>query len=115
MKEYAKYYGPPQKILAVPFLLRQMELDQWSHGRGGRRVLVYVEFMKTFTISCKITQTNPKMAQVIISQFVGPDGELAASMQCYLSQRCNHAVPKEVTRGLFKPMPLAQRNLPTWK
>ena len=34
----------------------------------------------------KITQTNPKIAQVIISQFGGPDGELAASMR-YLSQR----------------------------
>ena len=33
-----------------------------------------------------ITCTNPKMAQLIISQFGGPDGELAAS-QRYLSQR----------------------------
>ena len=43
----------------------------------------------------KITQTNPKIAQVIISQFGGPDGELAASMR-YLSQR--YTMPyKEVT------------------
>ena len=43
----------------------------------------------------KITQTNPKIAQVIISQFGGPDGELAASMR-YLSQR--YSMPyKEVT------------------
>ncbi|MDF2541256.1 MAG: Mn-containing catalase [Herbinix sp.] len=33
-----------------------------------------------------ITQCNPKLAQVIMSQFGGPDGELAAS-QRYLSQR----------------------------
>lgn len=33
-----------------------------------------------------ITKSNPKMALVIISQFGGPDGELAASMR-YLSQR----------------------------
>lgn len=33
-----------------------------------------------------ITQCNPKLAQVIISQFGGPDGELSASMR-YLSQR----------------------------
>jgi Mn-containing catalase len=42
----------------------------------------------------KITQCNPKLAQVIISQFGGPDGELAAS-QRYLSQRytmSNHNV-----------------------
>lgn len=43
----------------------------------------------------KITQTNPKIAQVIITQFGGPDGELAASMR-YLSQR--YTMPyKEVT------------------
>ena len=46
----------------------------------------------------KITRTNPKMAQVIISQFGGPDGELAASMR-YLSQR--YTMPyKEVTGTL---------------
>lgn len=33
-----------------------------------------------------IKQTNPELAMVIISQFGGPDGELAASMR-YLSQR----------------------------
>lgn len=43
----------------------------------------------------KITQTNPRIAQVIISQFGGPDGELSASMR-YLSQR--YTMPyKEVT------------------
>ena len=41
------------------------------------------------------SQTNPQMAQVIISQFGGPDGELSASMR-YLSQR--YTMPyKEVT------------------
>ena len=43
----------------------------------------------------KITQTNPRIAQVIMSQFGGPDGELSASMR-YLSQR--YTMPyKEVT------------------
>lgn len=43
----------------------------------------------------KITQTNAKAAQIIISQFGGPDGELAASMR-YLSQR--YTMPyREVT------------------
>lgn len=37
-----------------------------------------------------ITQCNPRLAQVIMSQFGGPDGELAASMR-YLSQR--YAMP----------------------
>ena len=43
----------------------------------------------------KITQVNPQIAQIIITQFGGPDGELAASMR-YLSQR--YTMPyKEVT------------------
>ena len=52
-------------------------------------------YEKRLQFPVKITQTNPKMAQVIISQFGGPDGELAASMR-YLSQR--YTMPyKEVT------------------
>ena len=33
-----------------------------------------------------IKETNPKLAQAIITQYGGPDGELGASMR-YLSQR----------------------------
>lgn len=43
-------------------------------------------YEKRLQYPVKITCTNPKIAQVIISQFGGPDGELAASMR-YLSQR----------------------------
>lgn len=43
-------------------------------------------YEKRLQYPVNITKTNPKMAQVIISQFGGPDGELAASMR-YLSQR----------------------------
>ncbi len=43
-------------------------------------------YEKRLQYPVKITQTNPKIAQVIISQFGGPDGELAASMR-YLSQK----------------------------
>ena len=44
---------------------------------------------------CIRDRTNPKIAQIIITQFGGPDGELAASMR-YLSQR--YTMPyKEVT------------------
>ena len=43
-------------------------------------------YEKRLQYPVNITQTNPKLAQVIISQFGGPDGELAASMR-YLSQR----------------------------
>ncbi|MBQ8804677.1 MAG: manganese catalase family protein [Tyzzerella sp.] len=52
-------------------------------------------YEKRLQYPVKITQTNPKLAQVIMSQFGGPDGELAASMR-YLSQR--YTMPyKEVT------------------
>lgn len=43
-------------------------------------------YEKRLQYPVKIRQTNPKIAQVIISQFGGPDGELAASMR-YLAQR----------------------------
>jgi spore coat protein JC len=43
----------------------------------------------------KIARPNPRLASIIISQYGGPDGELAASMR-YLSQR--YTMPyKEVT------------------
>lgn len=52
-------------------------------------------YEKRLQYPVKITQTNPRIAQVIITQFGGPDGELAASMR-YLSQR--YTMPyKEVT------------------
>ncbi len=52
-------------------------------------------YEKRLQYHVKITQTNAKLAQVIMSQFGGPDGELAASMR-YLSQR--YTMPyKEVT------------------
>jgi spore coat protein JC len=41
----------------------------------------------------KIKQTNAKLAQAIISQFGGPDGELGASMR-YLSQRYSIPYPQ---------------------
>lgn len=40
-----------------------------------------------------ITNTNPKIAQVIMSQYGGPDGEMGASMR-YLSQRYSMSNPK---------------------
>ena len=46
----------------------------------------------------KIKNPDPKMAMVIISQFGGPDGELAASMR-YLSQR--YVMPYREVAGLL--------------
>ena len=43
-------------------------------------------YEKRLQYPVNISKPNPKIAQVIISQFGGPDGELAASMR-YLSQK----------------------------
>lgn len=52
-------------------------------------------YEKRLQFPVKISKPDPKAAQIIITQFGGPDGELAASMR-YLSQR--YTMPyKEVT------------------
>ncbi len=43
-------------------------------------------YEKKLEFPVKIKKTNPALAKVIISQFGGPDGELAASLR-YISQR----------------------------
>ncbi len=45
-----------------------------------------------------IRKTNPKLAKVIISQYGGPDGELAASLR-YLSQR--FGMPDEKSKAVL--------------
>ena len=46
----------------------------------------------------KIKNPNPKLAQIIISQLGGPDGELAASMR-YLNPR--YAMPYGQVTGIL--------------
>ncbi len=46
----------------------------------------------------KITNPNPRLAAIIISQYGGPDGELGASMR-YLSQR--YSMPFDELKGLL--------------
>ena len=55
-------------------------------------------YEKRLQYPINITKCNPDMAMVIISQFGGPDGELAASMR-YLSQR--YAMPYREISGLL--------------
>ncbi len=55
-------------------------------------------YEKRLQYPVKITQTNPKLAQVIMSQMGGPDGELAASMR-YLSQR--YSMPYAQAKALL--------------
>ena len=43
-------------------------------------------YEKRLEFLVNIKRTDPKMAQLIITQYGGPDGELGASMR-YLSQR----------------------------
>ncbi len=56
------------------------------------------QYEKKLQYPVKIATPNPKIAQVIISQFGGPDGELAASMR-YLSQR--YSMPYAEVKGLL--------------
>lgn len=55
-------------------------------------------YEKRLEYPVNITKTNPQIAQVIISQFGGPDGELAASMR-YLSQR--YTMPYKEAAGVL--------------
>lgn len=56
------------------------------------------QYEKKLQYPVNIKQTNPKLAQIIISQYGGPDGELAASLR-YLSQR--YAMPYNELKGLL--------------
>lgn len=55
-------------------------------------------YEKRLQYPVNIKEPNAKLAQVIISQFGGPDGELAASMR-YLSQR--YSMPYREVAGLL--------------
>ena len=55
-------------------------------------------YEKRLQFPVKITKTSPKTAQLIISQYGGPDGELSASMR-YLSQR--YTMPVKEVGGLL--------------
>ncbi len=56
------------------------------------------EYEKRLQFPVKITKPNAKIAQVIISQYGGPDGEMGASMR-YLSQR--YATPYREVSGVL--------------
>ena len=55
-------------------------------------------YEKRLQYPVNIKQTNPKIAQVIMSQFGGPDGELGASMR-YISQR--YTMPYREVAGIL--------------
>lgn len=55
-------------------------------------------YEKKLQYPVNIENPNPKLAQVIISQLGGPDGELAASLR-YLNQR--YTAPYAQVKGLL--------------
>ena len=55
-------------------------------------------YEKKLQFPVKIKNPNPKLAQIIISQLGGPDGELAASMR-YLHQR--YSMPYKEVVGIL--------------
>lgn len=55
-------------------------------------------YEKRLQYPVNISQPNPKMAQFIISQYGGPDGESAAAMR-YLSQR--YAMPYDKCKAVL--------------
>lgn len=54
------------------------------------------QYDKKLQYPVKIKNPNPKLAQIIITQYGGPDGELGASMR-YLSQR--YSMPYDDVKG----------------
>ena len=55
-------------------------------------------YNKVLQYPVNIKTTDPKLAKVIISQYGGPDGELAASLR-YLSQR--FGMPDQVSKAIL--------------
>ena len=55
-------------------------------------------YEKRLQYPVKITQTNPQIAQIILTQYGGPDGELGASMR-YLAQR--YTMPYNEVTGIL--------------
>ena len=58
-----------------------------------------------------ITESNAKLAQVIISQYGGPDGEMGASMR-YLSQR--YACPYREVAAILTDIGVSVTKLRIW-
>ena len=55
-------------------------------------------YQKKLQYPVKIDKPNPRLANLIITQYGGPDGELGASLR-YLSQR--YSMPFDELKGLL--------------
>ena len=74
-----------------------MELGR-SSAAMGRRVRLMWNYEKRLQFPVNVKQPNAKLAQIIMSQYGGPDGEMGASMR-YLSQR--YAMPYKEVAGIL--------------
>ena len=63
-------------------------------------------YNKMLQYPINLKNRNPKMAKVIISQYGGPDGELAASLR-YLSQR--FAMPDQKAKATLNDIGTEER------
>ena len=62
------------------------------------------EYKKMLQFPIKIKNPNPRLANIVITQYGGPHGELGASLR-YLSQR--YTMPDDVTKGLLTDIGLS--------
>ena len=72
-------------------------MGEGAHAMGRGMHLMWT-YEKRLQFPVKITKTCPRTAQMIISQYGGPDGELSASMR-YLAQR--YTMPVKSVGGLL--------------
>ena len=69
-------------------------------------------YEKRLQFPVNITRPNAKIAQIIISQYGGPDGEAAASFR-YLSQR--YSMPYNKVAGLLTDIGTEELGWRGWK
>ena len=81
-------------------------------GKGD--YVVMWDYKKLLQYPVNIKRPDPRLAKVIISQYGGPDGELAASLR-YLSQRFGmpdqkaKAILNDIGTEEYAPKVVAQR------
>ena len=69
-------------------------------------------YEKRLQYPVKITKPNAKIAQIILSQYGGPDGEMGASMR-YLSQR--YSMPDRRVMGVLTDVGTEELAHRCWK
>ncbi len=68
-------------------------------------------YEKRLQYPVKIKNPNAKLAQIIITQLGGPDGELGASMR-YLNQR--YSMPYNSVKGAMTDIGISLSEMPPW-